>query len=63
MARFYADVDVITWNLLLIAFGVQFTHPRASGQSIETVALRDAVNPCIRDFDAVIMHQIPNDPD
>ena len=47
----------------LIAFGVQLTHSRASGQPVETIALEDAVNPCIRDFDAVIALEIPDDPD
>ena len=56
-------LDVVTWNLLLISLGVQLAHSRASGQSIEAVAPEDAVDPCIRDFDAVITRQIPNDPD
>ena len=55
-------LDVMPWNLFLIPFGVQFTHTCASGQSIETVAFEDAVNPCIRDFDAVIARQVPDDP-
>ena len=53
----------MSWHLLLIMFGVQLTHPRASGQPVETIALEDMENPCIQDFDAVIARQIPDDPD
>lgn len=48
----------MTWNLLLIEFGVQFTHLRAFARTVETVALKEAVTPCIQDFDSVITIQI-----
>ena len=35
---FDLDLDMMTRNLFLIPLGVQFTHPRAPGQSIEAVA-------------------------
>ena len=57
------DLYMMPWHLLLISFGVQFPHSCASRQSVETVALEDAVNSCVRDFDAVIACQIPDDPD
>ena len=49
---------LMTWNLLLIEFGVQFTHLRAFGRTVETVALKEAVNPCIQGFDSMITIQI-----
>lgn len=55
--------NMMPWHLFLIAFGVQFPHSCASGQTVETVALEDTVNSCIRDFDAMIARQIPDDPD
>lgn len=50
-------------HLFLIAVGVKITHSCASGQPIEAIALEDAVDPCIRDFDAVVPFQVPDDPD
>ena len=61
--KFNVHLDVMSRHLLLIAFGVQFAHACASGQSVEAVTLQDAVDPSIGDFDAVITRQIPNDPD
>ena len=49
-------LDVATWNLVLIALGMQFTHTDASRQSIETVAFENVVDASIRDFDAMIAH-------
>ena len=56
-------LDVVSWNLLLIALGVQFPHARASGQSIEAVASENAIYASIGNFDPMIARQIPNDPD
>mgnify|MGYP001804730901 CR=1 FL=1 len=36
-------LDVMSWNLLLMAFGVQFPHAGAFGQSFEAVAPENAV--------------------
>ena len=47
-------LDMMPWNLFLIAFGMQLTHSCASGQPVKTVALKDAIDPSVRDFDAVI---------
>ena len=43
--------------------GVQLAHSCASGQPIKTIAFEDAVDPSIRNFDAMVTRQIPNDPD
>ena len=59
----YVDLYMVSWNLFLIALGVQFPHSRASGQTVEAVALEDAVDPSVRDFDIVVARQIPDDPD
>ncbi len=32
-------LDVVSWHLLLITFGVQLSHSCSSGQSVETVTL------------------------
>ena len=56
-------LNVMTWNLFLITFGVQLAHSCASGQPVKAVALEDAVDAGVRDFDAVIARQIPDDPD
>lgn len=38
-------LNVMPWNLFLIAFGVQFSHARASGYPVNAPVLKDAVNP------------------
>lgn len=55
-------LNVMSWHLLLIAFGVHLAHSCASGQPVEAVALEDTVDASIRDFDAVIARQIPHNP-
>lgn len=60
--KFDVYLDVMTRYLFLIPFGVQFTHPRTSGQAVEAVTSEGAINPGIRDFDVVIARQVPNDP-
>jgi len=37
-------LNVMSWHLLLIAFGVQLTHSCTSGQPVKAVALEDAVD-------------------
>jgi hypothetical protein len=61
--KFNVHLDVIPWHLFLIPLSVQFAHACASGQSVEAVALEDAVGTGVGDFNAVITRQIPNDPD
>lgn len=56
-------LNVMPWHLLLIAFGVQLAHSCASEQPIKTIAFEDAVDPSIRNFDAMVARQIPNYPD
>lgn len=56
-------LDVMSWNLFLITFGVKFPHARASGQSIEAIAPENSVDPSIRDLDVVITRQVSDDPD
>ena len=53
---------MIARNLFLIAFGVQFTHPRTSGQAVETIAFEDAIDTSIRNSDAVTTRQVPDNP-
>ena len=50
----------MTWNLLVIALGVDFAHPRSVRQSADAVAPEDARHPCFGDFDAVIARQVPD---
>ena len=41
------NLNVMSWNLFLIALSEQFTHPRASGKPVEAVTFENAVNPSI----------------
>jgi hypothetical protein len=56
-------LDVMTWNLLVVALGMDFAHPRSVWQSADAVAPEDACHTCVGDFDAVIARQVPDDPD
>ena len=53
---------MMSGHLFLIAFSVQLAHSCASGQPVEAVALEDAVDVGVGDFDAVVVRQIPDDP-
>ena len=55
-------LNVMSWHLLLIAFGVQLAHSCASGQTVKAVTLKDTVDAGVGDFDAVVARQIPDDP-
>lgn len=56
-------LDVMTGNLLVISLGVDFAHAGSVRQSADAVAPEDACHPCVRDLDAVIARQVPDDPD
>ena len=56
-------LDLMPENLLVIALGVDFAHPRAARQAVYTIALEDAINASVRDFEPMIAFQIPDDPD
>ena len=56
-------LDVVAGDLFVVALGVDLAFARASWEPVQTIALEDPVNTGIRDFDAVIAFQIPDDPD
>ena len=55
-------LNVMSWHLLLIAFGVQLAHSCASGQPVKAVTFKDTIDAGVGDFDAVVARQIPDDP-
>lgn len=56
-------LDVVAGDLFVIALGVDLAHPGAAREPVQPVALEDPVDAGIRDCDAVIALQIPDDPD
>ena len=55
-------LNVMTWHLLLIAFGVQLAHSCASGQTVKAVTPKDTIDAGVGDIDAVVARQVPDDP-
>ena len=53
----------MTWDLLIVAFGVDFAHAGSARQVANTVAAQNARYTCVGDLDAVITRQISDDPD
>ena len=51
------NLNMVVWNLFLIAFGVKLAHPCPPGKSVEAVAFENPVDPGVRDFDIVIAGQ------
>ena len=42
--KFYIHLNMMTGNLLAIALGVDFPHPRSARQSADAIAFEDAAN-------------------
>ena len=56
-------LDVMAGNLLVVTLGVNFAHAGSARQSANTVTTQNARHASVRDCDAVISRQIPDDPD
>jgi hypothetical protein len=61
--EFDIDLDLVAGNLMLIAGCMNLADTRSTRQVAQTIALEDAVDARIRDFDAMVACQIPNDAD
>lgn len=55
-------LDMMTRDLFVVAFGVDFTKARSARQPVQARAFEYPVYCCIGQFDAVIARQIPHDP-
>lgn len=53
----------MTWDLLLVTFGVDFVSPCASRQPAEPIKLENAINATTGYFDVMVALQIPNNAD
>jgi hypothetical protein len=47
-------LDVMAWNLLVVALGVDFAHTRSARQSANAIAAQNAGYASVGDFNAVI---------
>ena len=57
------DLDLMARDLVLIPSGVDFADARAATKLVQAMSPEDAIDPGIRDFDAVIAGEVPDDPD
>ena len=55
-------LDMVTRNLLVVAFGVNFTKACSARQPVQTVAFEYPVYRCIAYFDVVITRKVPHNP-
>ncbi len=55
-------LDMVTRNLLVVAFGVNLTRVRSARQPPHAVALKYSIYGCIGQFDAVIARKVPHNP-
>ena len=56
-------LNMVARDLFGIAFGVDLSEPRPPWQPVETMTSEDPVDAGVRDLDAVIALQVPDDPD
>ena len=60
--KLHVHLDVMAGNLLVVALCVDLPHTGAARQAIDTVSPQDTRYSRVRDFDAVIARQVPDDP-
>jgi hypothetical protein len=56
-----ADLDLMTWHLLLVSLSVDLANTRAAGQPAEAVAPENAIHAGFGDGNGVITRQVPDD--
>ena len=61
--RLDVDLDLMARDLVLIPLGVDLADARPARKPVQAMPPENAIDPGIRDFDAVIAGEVPDDPD
>lgn len=61
--RNFVHLDVMAWDLFVVAFCVDFSHARSARQPAHAIALEDSADACFGNCDVVIAREIPDDAD
>ena len=59
----YIHLDVMAWHLFAVSFGMDLAHTGSTRKTVQAIAPEDSVDAGIRDLEAVIALQVPDDPD